>query len=260
MSLRLLTRAAAATSRTPFGRCCAVQSQTRYFQQGGSIPEGAGYSGHDNTKNNTNLQILDLALTKVHEHGWSTAAVAHAATELGLSSMAHGVAPDGAISLISHFMDRALDETTIEVDDQLHEFDSTAECLRFICTTRLKQTLPYVKRWPEAAAVLAQPQNVPLAMRQLTNLSSQMWYLAGDKSTRIDWYARRSALAAVYLSTELFMCEDRSPGHQDTWRFLKDRFENMDKAETIASKTVAFGEQFSRNLYNILASRGYVSH
>ncbi|KAJ1666886.1 Ubiquinone biosynthesis protein coq9, mitochondrial [Coemansia sp. RSA 1694] len=255
MSLRLLSRTVA-TRALPSH--FVAQPQIRRLQ--GSMPEGAGFSGRDNAKNNTNLAILDLALTKVHDLGWGSAAVAQAATELGLSSMAHGVAPDGAISLISHFMDRALDETTIEVDDQLHEFEDTTECLRFICITRLKQTLPYVKRWPEAAAVLAQPQNVPVAMHHLTNLSSQMWYLAGDKSTRIDWYARRSALAAVYLSAELFMCEDRSPSHQDTWRFLKHRFEDMDKAAHIGTKAVAFGEQFSRNLYNILASRGYVSH
>ncbi|KAJ2037476.1 Ubiquinone biosynthesis protein coq9, mitochondrial [Coemansia sp. RSA 2337] len=254
MSLRLLGRTVATrTLARP-----SIGLKIRHLQS--SVPDSSGFSGHDNIKNNTNLEILDLALIKVHDLGWSSTAVARAATELGYSSMAHGVAPDGAISLISHFMDRALDETCIEVDDQLHEFPDTSECLRFICTTRLKQTLPYVQRWPEAAAILAQPQNVPLAMRHLTNLSSQMWYLAGDKSTRIDWYARRSALAAVYLSTELFMCEDRSPNHQDTWRFLKQRFQDMDKAEHIGSKTVAFGEQFSRNLYNILASRGYVSH
>ncbi|KAJ2404055.1 Ubiquinone biosynthesis protein coq9, mitochondrial [Coemansia sp. RSA 2530] len=253
-SLRLLGRTVAARSVFSQPICPTI----RHIQS--SVPDSSGFSGSDNAKNNTNLEILDLALTKVPDLGWSSTAVARAATELGYSSMAHGVAPDGAISLISHFMDRALDETAIEVDDQLHEFPDTSERLRFICTTRLKQTLPYVQRWPEAAAILAQPQNVPLAMRHLTNLSSQMWYLAGDKSTRIDWYTRRSALAAVYLSTELFMCEDRSPKHQDTWRFLKQRFENMDSAAYIGSKTVAFGEQFSRNLFNILASRGYVSH
>ncbi|KAJ2741470.1 Ubiquinone biosynthesis protein coq9, mitochondrial [Coemansia sp. BCRC 34301] len=255
MSIRLLTQTAAARA---LSSRFAAQPRLCRFQS--SIPDGAGFSGSDNVKNNTNLEILDLALTKVHDLGWGSAAVAQAATELGLSSMAHGVAPDGAVSLISHFMDRALDETAIQVDDQLHEFEDTMGRLRFVCITRLKQTLPYVKRWPEAAAVLAQPQNVPLAMRHLSNLSSQMWYLAGDKSTRIDWYARRSALAAVYLSAELFMCEDRSPAHQDTWRFLKHRFENMDKAAHLGTKTVAFGEQFSRNFYNILASRGYVSH
>ncbi|KAI8320831.1 rpsU-divergently transcribed protein, partial [Martensiomyces pterosporus] len=167
--------------------------------------------------------ILDHALTKVGGLGWTRESVIEAASELGYSGMAHGVAEGGGIGLLSHFLDRALDETCIEVDDQLHEFDSTGDRLRFICRTRLRQTLPYVKRWPEAAALLAQPENVPLAMDHLGRLSSQMWYLAGDDSARVDWYLRRSALAAVYLSTELYMCEDRSPNHEYTWMFLKKR-------------------------------------
>ncbi|KAJ1999192.1 Ubiquinone biosynthesis protein coq9, mitochondrial [Coemansia thaxteri] len=255
MSLYLLRRAAVVAGG-PTGQL----ARSKLSRQLSTMPDGAGFSGRDNAKNNVNLQILDCALTKVGNFGWTREAVAQAAAELGYSSMAHGVAVDGPISLISHFMDRALDETCIEVDDQLHEFDTPTDRLRFICRTRLKQTLPYLRRWPEAAAVLAQPQNVPLAMRQLGTLTSQMWYLAGDQSTRIDWYARRSALAAVYLSTELFMCEDRSPNRQDTWRFLRDRFAEMESAESIAAKATAFGGQFSRNLYNILASRGYVAH
>lgn len=206
------------------------------------------------------LEILDNALANVNKLGWTREAVVKAATDLRYSPMAHTVASDGPISLVSHFMDRALDETCIEVDDQLHEFEGNpSDCLRFICTTRLKQTLPYIRRWPEAAAILAQPQNVPTAMQHLGKLTSQMHYLVGDQSVRFDWYAKRSALAAVYLSTELYMCEDKSPNHQDTWRFLKDRFQEMESAKQNSDRMVAFGEQFGRNLYNILASRGFVS-
>ncbi|KAI9503043.1 COQ9-domain-containing protein, partial [Coemansia spiralis] len=169
--------------------------------------------------------ILDLALSKVNDLGWTCQAVISAANELGYSSMASGVAESGGVGLVSHFMDRALDETRIEIDDQLHEFDNTKDKLRFLCRTRLRMTRPYIRRWPEAAALLAQPQNVPLAMRHLGELSSQMWYLADDQSKRIDWYARRVALAGVYLSTELYMCEDKSPDFQVTWSFLDRRID-----------------------------------
>ncbi|KAJ1963835.1 Ubiquinone biosynthesis protein coq9, mitochondrial [Dipsacomyces acuminosporus] len=226
----------------------------------GDISHGAAVHGKNNEKSTANLEILDLALTKVGRLGWTRDSVIEAASELGYSSMAHGVAEGGGIGLVSHFMDRALDETCIEVDDQLHEFENTSDKLRFICRTRLRQTLPYISRWPEAVALLAQAENVPLAMEHLGKLSSQMWYLAGDDSTRIDWYLRRSALAGVYLSTELYMCEDKSPNHECTWAFLKQRFEDMDAAEDAGKKVVAFGQQFSRNLYNILSSQGYIPH
>ncbi|KAJ2080127.1 Ubiquinone biosynthesis protein coq9, mitochondrial [Coemansia sp. RSA 988] len=214
--------------------------------------------------NKARLAIMDLALTKVNKFGWSEQALTSAATELGYSPMAHGSSKDthsgssSGLSLITHFMDRALDETRIEADDQLHEFDSTTEKLRFLCRVRLRQTRPMLQRWPEAAAILSQPQNVPVAMHQLADLASQLYYLAGDKSSRIDWYAKRSALAATYLATELYMCEDRSPNSQATWSFLDDRIENMTSAEHSGLKAVAFTNQFSRNSFNILSSWGFV--
>ncbi|KAJ2092109.1 Ubiquinone biosynthesis protein coq9, mitochondrial [Coemansia sp. RSA 986] len=238
-------------------------ANTSYARRMSSAPpsDNNAHSGASNAKTNAHLEILDLALTKVNELGWTQQAVVSAANELGYSSMASGVAAEngGSLGLVAHFMDRALDDMCIEVDDQLHEFDSPRDKLRLLCRTRLRMTQPYIRRWPEAAALLAQPQNVPMAMRYLGDLSSRMWYLADDKSTRIDWYARRSALAGVYLSSELYMCEDKSPGFQGTWEFLDHRFDDMDTAKHVSLKAVAFGEQFGRNLFNILSSRGYVS-
>ncbi|KAJ2033760.1 hypothetical protein H4S03_005439, partial [Coemansia sp. S3946] len=63
MSLRLLGRTVAArTVARP-----SIGLKIRHLQS--SVPDSSGFSGHDNTKNNTNLEILDLALTKVHDLG-----------------------------------------------------------------------------------------------------------------------------------------------------------------------------------------------
>ncbi|KAJ2712466.1 Ubiquinone biosynthesis protein coq9, mitochondrial [Coemansia spiralis] len=201
-------------------------------------------------------ELLDRALIKVDEHGWTQQAIAAAAEETGFPPMAYSLGRP--VDLVGHFMDRALDTTCCEAEDQLHELDSAADKLRLLCRIRLRQTRPIVRRWPEAAALLAQPQNVPLAMRQLDALSSQLWYLAGDTSTRGDWYLKRSALAAAYVASELYMCEDRSPDYRATWAFLDRRIEGVQAAVDAGAATAAFGEQFGRNLLNILASRGYV--
>ncbi|KAJ1822531.1 Ubiquinone biosynthesis protein coq9, mitochondrial [Coemansia sp. RSA 2599] len=202
------------------------------------------------------LSILDHALTKVPEHGWTKTALIQASRDLGYSSAAHGIAEP--IALIKHFMDRALDNTLVEVDDQLHELPSDHQQLRLVCRVRLRQTLPLAGRWPEAAAILAQPQNLPVAMGELARMASEFWYLTGDQATRINWYAKRSGLAAAYLASEMYMCEDRSPGHRDTWAFLDRRLEELMEARDAGLKTVDFANQFTRNFYNILASRGFI--
>ncbi|KAJ1898737.1 Ubiquinone biosynthesis protein coq9, mitochondrial [Kickxella alabastrina] len=202
------------------------------------------------------IALLDHALTKVPTHGWTTHALTAAATDLGYSPLSHTIATKGAPTLISHFLDRALDNTLIEVDDQLHELDTTNDRLRLICRTRLRQTMPLVERWPEAVAVLALPQNVPLAVKQLGRMSSEFWFAAGDQSKNIDWYARRSALAAAYVAAELYMCEDRSPGYEATFAFLDRRMHGIQSLENDCNKVLGFATQFSRNFYNILSSRG----
>ncbi|KAJ1728411.1 Ubiquinone biosynthesis protein coq9, mitochondrial [Coemansia biformis] len=229
----------------------------RALTPGGRLATGVrGLASGDQRGTTAMRELLDRALTKVNEHGWTQQAIVAAAEEAQLPPMAYSIGKP--VDLVSHFMDRALDTTCCEAEDQLHELDTATDKLRLLCRIRLRQTGRVVRRWPEAAALLAQPQNVPLAMRQLNALASQLWYLAGDASTRGDWYLKRSALAAAYVASELYMCEDRSPNFQATWDFLDRRVQGVQEAVDAGASAKAIGEQVSRNLLNILASHGYV--
>jgi hypothetical protein len=43
-------------------------------------------------------------------------------------------------------------------------------------------TRPYIKRWPEALAVMAHPTNSIMSFTQLGKLVDDIWFYAGDKS------------------------------------------------------------------------------
>ncbi|KAJ1720104.1 Ubiquinone biosynthesis protein coq9, mitochondrial [Coemansia erecta] len=204
----------------------------------------------------TAASILDHALTKVPTHGWTTAAVAAAARDLDLSPAASGLAAQ-PIALVSHFLTQALSFTLHDADDQLHELATPHERLRLLCRIRLRQTLPLRDRWPEALALLAQPQNLPRATGHLMELASELCYAADVRAANLDWYAERSALAAAYLATELYLCEDRSPDSQLTWRFLDSRLDEIQGARALCSGASTYASQFSRNIYNIFASQGF---
>ncbi|KAJ1677605.1 Ubiquinone biosynthesis protein coq9, mitochondrial, partial [Spiromyces aspiralis] len=64
--------------------------------------------------------ILELALTKVPESGWTTKTIADAATELGYSPIAHTMAQNGTVDLIGYFMNKALRETRLQVAKSLN--------------------------------------------------------------------------------------------------------------------------------------------
>lgn len=45
------------------------------------------------------------------------------------------------------------------------------------------------------------PSNISSSVKELAELSDEIWYLSGDKSSDFDWYTRRASLSAVYSTT-----------------------------------------------------------
>ena len=53
----------------------------------------------------------------------------------------------------------------------------------------------------QAMAVKALPPNIPSVLETLALMVDDIWYMAGDKSTDINWYTKRALLASLYTST-----------------------------------------------------------
>ena len=47
----------------------------------------------------------------------------------------------------------------------------------------------------------ALPPNIPSALETLALMVDDIWYMAGDKSTDVNWYTKRALLASLYTST-----------------------------------------------------------
>jgi len=78
------------------------------------------------------------------------------------------------------------------------------------------------------------PSNIPSALSELLALSSDILYLAGDRSVDASWYTKRLSVAAIYASAEIVMTEDTSPGFKSTMEFLERRIKD---SQTIAETT-----------------------
>ncbi|POM59838.1 RpsU-divergently transcribed protein [Phytophthora palmivora] len=170
-------------------------------------------------------RILIKAIEHVTVHGWTIEALAAGATDLGYPSVAHGMFARGAVELVEYFMDSCLDklrETLIVNTDKLQTM-TVAERLKFGVRARLEMLEPVMATWPQAMAIGALPQNAPNTAKRLAQISDEIWYFAGDKSTDFSWYTKRAILTGIYASTELFMLNDKSPNFQDTWAFLDRR-------------------------------------
>jgi ubiquinone biosynthesis protein COQ9 len=85
-------------------------------------------------------------------------------------------------------------------------------------------------------AILAMPQNVPLALKASWRTADLMWRIAGDTSTEFNHYTKRMTLGAVYASTLLVWLDDQSEGWADTAAFLDRRIADVMRFEKLKAQ------------------------
>ena len=78
-----------------------------------------------------------------------------------------------------------------------------------------------------ASAVLALPQNQPLAAKLLWETADVIWSGLGDSSRDVNWYSKRATLSAVYAASVLYWLGDTSEGRKDTRDFIDRRIDGV---------------------------------
>ena len=190
--------------------------------------------------------LLEHALKHAVEKGWSRDALRAAAKDLGLSPAIGGLLDRGDVELVEYFLDKCngkLTEDLKSMEAQLKEM-RIRDKIRTAVKIRLEMVQPYINVWPQALAVLAQPQNAPRAVSKLAKMVDDIWIAAGDTSEDYNWYTKRGLLAGLYSSTELYMLTDTSPHYEDTWNFLDRRIEDI----MVAGKATAQLGGFAKSL------------
>lgn len=160
--------------------------------------------------------------------GWSQAAVDSAAGQLGVdpvqARLAMPKSQAGMIDLYIEEVDRALE--AYFTPERLAGM-KIREKIRSLVWRRLEIMAPAREAVRRALAVLAMPQNLPLALRISWRTADRMWRIAGDTSTDFNHYTKRLSLGAVYAATLLAWLDDRSEGWSETAGFLDRRIANV---------------------------------
>jgi ubiquinone biosynthesis protein COQ9 len=160
--------------------------------------------------------------------GWTRKAVDSAAAQLGVDPVQARLAfPKRQAEMIDCYIqevDRALEASFSA--EQLAGM-KIRERIRALIWRRLEIMGDAREAARRALAILAMPQNVPLAMRISWRTSDLMWRLAGDTSTDFNHYTKRLTLGAVYASTLLAWLDDQTEGWSETAAFLDRRIEDV---------------------------------
>jgi ubiquinone biosynthesis protein COQ9 len=164
--------------------------------------------------------------------GWTQKAVDSAAAQLGIDPVKARLAmpkrQPAMIDLYIQEVDRALE--AYFTPKRLAGM-KIREKIRSMVWRRLEIMGPAREAVRRALAILAMPQNVPLALRIGWRSADLMWRIAGDTSTDFNHYTKRITLGAVYGSTLLAWLDDKSEGWIDTGAFLDRRIDNVMKFE-----------------------------
>jgi ubiquinone biosynthesis protein COQ9 len=178
--------------------------------------------------------------------GWSRAALDSAAQQLGLDPVQARLAMPktqaGMIDVYIQEVDRALEAWfTPERLAKLKIRDK----IRSLVWKRLEIMGPAREAVRRALAILAMPQNVPLALRTSWRTADRMWRIAGDTSTDFNHYTKRMTLGAVYASTLLVWLDDDSEGWIETAAFLDRRIDDVMKIEKLKAEWRGSSEHLS---------------
>jgi ubiquinone biosynthesis protein COQ9 len=160
--------------------------------------------------------------------GWTKQAVDSAAAQLGIDPVQARLAmpktATGLIDLYVQSVDRSLEAHF--TPERLGKL-KIREKIRALVWQRLEIMGPSREAVRRALAILAMPQNIPLAARISWRTADLMWRIAGDTSTDFNHYTKRMTLGAVYASTLLAWLDDQSEGWHDTAAFLDRRIDNV---------------------------------
>jgi ubiquinone biosynthesis protein COQ9 len=169
--------------------------------------------------------------------GWTRQAVDSAAQQLGLdpvqARLAMPKSQAGMIDLYIQEVDRGLE--AYFTPERLAKL-KIREKIRALIWRRLEIMGPAREGVRRGLAILAMPQNVPLALRVSWRTADLIWRIAGDTSTDFNHYTKRMTLGAVYGSTLLAWLDDQSEGWADTASFLDRRIDDVMKIEKLKAQ------------------------
>ena len=187
--------------------------------------------------------ILCKALTLVPVSGWTAESLLHACDELGLSRAAAGMFPRGAVELVEFFQQDCNRKLSERLSLLGFKDVPLRERLKQAIQMRLEMIVPYKETWAKAIALQALPPNAPHCLWHGATLMDEIWHHAGDKSSDVSWYFKRAGLGAIYAATEIFLLQDTSEHHAETWEFLDRRLEDA-----------SYGTQLLSHAANLLAT------
>lgn len=169
--------------------------------------------------------------------GWSEAALAQAAAELGVpADRARLAFPGGAIDMIDAWFESIDAGMAARAPAAMLRARKVRDRIVRLVSARLDAAEPHREALRRALAILAMPQNAARAARLGWRAADGMWRLAGDTAVDLAHYTKRLTLVGVYAATLLVFVDDQSEDFAETRAFLDRRVAGVMRFEKLKAQ------------------------
>ncbi|EMG49277.1 COQ9 Ubiquinone biosynthesis protein COQ9 [Candida maltosa Xu316] len=183
-------------------------------------------------------QILNQSIKYIPEYGFNSKCITKAIHDLKYPDSLHSVitmkGKDPALVLILYWLrlQRAKLEKYVndpETSKSFHELTDEYQRLSHLIKVRLSYNVPVLGKLHEGLSQLVVPFNLSDGMNEIYELSDDLAFYAGDKSNDFSWYSKRLGVSTIYVSSELYMLNDKTRGFENTRKFVDDKVADLKK-------------------------------
>lgn len=230
-------------------------------------------SGRNYCINSVENKLAKAAVKHVPRYGWTQDAVTAAAMEdpkLSIS-MAGMLTPMDLVSWLmddmNHQLRRRKEENRFETNAKLDDnyVNNEEEMAQQQSTVRndvdhvfddiqwrLQQVIPLVEsgQWHRGMAM-----GLSTPVRTQSQLHEFLEIIAPKNSST----AYHAALGAIFVSTELFFLTDKSLNYTETWSFLRNRLDELDRYQNDSRQPITLNDPLSFLLNNVPKSSDSVT-
>nr|POE52023.1 ubiquinone biosynthesis protein coq9, mitochondrial [Quercus suber] len=202
-------------------------------------------------------EILAAALKHVPEHGFTRDALTLGVKGAGYGEISANLFHKPAFDIVKYHLvtQRLRLKERIQFPDKE---TGVGRKVKGLVLERLRGNVQegIVPRWPEGLALMSLAENIAPSLRELSLLSDEIWFLAGDVSVDSSWYTKRASLAGVYAATEVYQTTDQSTNFADTEQFLDRRLEELRTVGGVLSGAGKWAGFQAGAMVNLLRSKG----
>ena len=191
----------------------------------------------DMTLDELRLALAPLLPNHAAFDGWGEAAVAMAASDLGVpEERARLCFPNGPVDMIDAWFD-AVDRAMAQAFS-LERINAMKirQRIRDLVLFRIETVNPHKEALRRAMVILAQPQNALKCASLAWRSADRMWRIAGDRATDLNHYTKRGTLSALYTATLLVYVDDDSEDLSVTRAFLDRRIDDVMRFEKLKAE------------------------